>query len=54
MLQKKEADPLEIVSLMRKDRPNMVETVEQYDAIVEISNILKKQWFLFFFVNKAS
>ena len=43
MLQKKEADPLEIVSLMRKDRPNMVETVEQYDAIVEISNILKKQ-----------
>ena len=43
LLQNIGATPLDIVSLMRKDRPNMVETTEQYDAVVEISNIIKKQ-----------
>ena len=43
LLQQNEVSPLEVVSMMRKDRPYMVETVEQYDAIVKVSNILKKQ-----------
>ena len=33
-------DPIDIIKNLRLARPNMVETAEQYDTIVEITKLL--------------
>ena len=44
LLQKADNNPLRIVTSLRNDRPNMVETVEQYEAIVKVTSLIDHQW----------
>ena len=43
LLQKAEKNPLRIVTSLRNDRPNMVETIEQYEAIVKVTSLIDQQ-----------